>query len=98
MHAHRCQSCARQGVNTVWIHGEDAFNCQKAHTCPKCGAVEWEKWLVPLGKLPKAVQGHGGAVQVIQLHEMIFVMALFVCLIILGFEIAKLWKKSKAAV
>jgi hypothetical protein len=48
------------GVSTVWIHGDDKRGCAQAHKCPKCGAQEWEKWLVEVGKLP-AHQAHGHA-------------------------------------
>jgi hypothetical protein len=57
MHAHRCENCAKQGTNTVWIHGDCAQGNPEAHTCPKCGHKEWKKWLVPVGQLP----AHGGA-------------------------------------
>jgi hypothetical protein len=53
MHAHRCKNCAKQGINTIWIHGDCQQGNPGAHTCPKCGEKEWEKWLVPVGQLPK---------------------------------------------
>jgi hypothetical protein len=71
MHAHRCKNCAAQGISTVWIHGEEFKGNTAAHKCPKCGQLEWEKWLVPVGSLP--AQGHAqhGAITVVSLEQLL---------------------------
>ena len=58
MHAHKCMKCASNGVNTVWIHGDECKGVIQAHTCPKCGSVEWKKWMVEIGKLPHQMPQH----------------------------------------
>lgn len=38
-HKHKCGKCA-----FVWEHGNEAFDNREAHTCSRCGAVQWEKY------------------------------------------------------
>lgn len=37
-HTHRCRRCG-----TEWSHGATANGIVSAHTCHKCGQVEWDK-------------------------------------------------------
>lgn len=37
-HKHKCPSCAH-----VWKHGSECLGDKAAHTCPRCGALQWEK-------------------------------------------------------
>jgi len=53
MHAHRCMACLDKGVNTVWIHGDNEAGVVGAHKCPTCGEVQWKKWMVEVGQLPR---------------------------------------------
>lgn len=58
VHGHRCKACFRNGVTVVWVHDntnagtDDCVKVAASHTCPRCGSKEWEKWLLPVGKLP----------------------------------------------
>jgi hypothetical protein len=52
MHAHRCEKCNSSGIQTIWIHGDECAGQIAAHKCPKCGEIQWKKWLVPVGSLP----------------------------------------------
>lgn len=36
LHTHRCHRCG-----TEWSHGSASLGRVADHTCPKCGAVEW---------------------------------------------------------
>lgn len=36
-HTHRCSRC---GVE--WSHGHDSYGNVADHTCPRCGAVQWQ--------------------------------------------------------
>src|SRR5262249_22001052 len=56
LHAHQCKACAGNGITSIWIHAEKCRGVEQAHKCPQCGALEWEKRPLPLGKLP---QHHG---------------------------------------
>lgn len=53
LHAHICTECLKNGVRTVWIHGDCKAGQLDAHICPKCGSTEWKKALVPVTQLPK---------------------------------------------
>jgi hypothetical protein len=56
MHAHRCEKCNSSGIQTIWIHGDECSGKIAAHKCPKCGEIQWKKWLVPVGSLPAQKQ------------------------------------------
>lgn len=53
VHAHRCEACAKLGKTVVWIHPDTGVGDVAAHQCPQCGAVEWKKFLVEPGVLPR---------------------------------------------
>jgi len=53
MHAHRCMACSKNGIDTVWIHGDNRAGDVAAHKCPKCGEIQWKKWMVEIGQLPR---------------------------------------------
>lgn len=38
MHAHRCKGCG-----TMIVHGDEKFQDNEAHECPKCHGTEWEQ-------------------------------------------------------
>lgn len=88
MHAHRCKFCAQRGENTVWVHGDCKQGNESAHKCPKCGNFEWEKWLVPVGKLPpKQVPNKVGIVspiQVLTTQDALFMAIAFSCVLLFG--------------
>lgn len=58
VHAHICEKCFADGVETIWIHGDIHFGDVQKHQCPKCGSVQWKKFLVPVGQLPKHRNAH----------------------------------------
>jgi hypothetical protein len=95
MHAHRCKHCAGQGLSTVWIHGDEMANNVEAHTCPKCGHTEWEKWLVPAGQLPKMQHAAqlGQPLYVIPLDHIIVALMYLVYAAIMVYASMKLWDK-----
>jgi hypothetical protein len=58
MHAHKCKACAQKGVTTIWVHGDENYGDQGAHSCPVCRSKEWEShrlpnWSLPTGAQPK---------------------------------------------
>lgn len=53
MHAHRCQKCAADGKETIWIHPDICRGKVAAHTCPECGTIQWKQCKVESGKLPQ---------------------------------------------
>jgi hypothetical protein len=52
IHAHRCENCVKNGEETIWMHGDEKGGDVAAHKCPRCGTVEWKKFLVRPVKLP----------------------------------------------
>lgn len=46
LHAHRCKKCLDSKVQTIWVHDESAQGIAASHTCPKCGTINWEKFMV----------------------------------------------------
>jgi hypothetical protein len=80
----------------VWIHGDCKKGNLPAHTCPKCGNQEWEKWMVAVGNLPRhAPVAQGAPLMVIPLYEAITVFAAVIILVVLMIELVKLWKITK---
>lgn len=55
MHAHRCMACLAKGVNTVWVHGDNLAGDVASHKCPACGEIQWKKWMVEIGQLPRRI-------------------------------------------
>lgn len=53
MHAHKCEACAKNGEEVIWIHPDTCRGQVHAHTCPKCGKVEWKQCRVESAKLPQ---------------------------------------------
>jgi hypothetical protein len=94
MHAHRCKNCARQGISTVWIHGDEMAGSADAHTCPKCGQTEWEKWLVPAGQLPRQQHApHAGeSLYVVSLVEIVKIAMYLFMAAYFTFVAAQLWE------
>jgi predicted RNA-binding Zn-ribbon protein involved in translation (DUF1610 family) len=39
-HEHECDAC-----HTVWSHSNDCKGNVAAHTCPKCGRMQWTRRL-----------------------------------------------------
>lgn len=60
MHAHRCEKCAENGKQVVWIHSETDRGVVAAHKCPECGEVQWKKWLVEPARLPQSQHVQSG--------------------------------------
>lgn len=104
IHAHRCATCAKSGITTLWIHGDENAGKDKPHECPRCGSHEWQRWLVPVGELPKMKQAGTQAhfIQVVSLQQLfdtlymglLFVFAL--CLVMYTAYI--LWTRYKKGV
>lgn len=38
-HKHRCGEC-----NYIWRHGDNMAGNKKAHTCPRCGQIQWYQY------------------------------------------------------
>lgn len=38
LHSHRCAACG-----AVWSHGSDSHGNRAAHTCPRCGRIQWQR-------------------------------------------------------
>ncbi len=57
MHAHRCEICATNGKQVVWVHPDTGAGDIAAHRCPQCGNIEWKKFLVEPGRLPQVANG-----------------------------------------
>lgn len=53
MHAHRCEECAKNGKEVVWIHPDSDRGQIAAHKCPECGTVNWKQSNFDNGKLPQ---------------------------------------------
>jgi len=60
MHAHKCQACAANGDETIWIHPDTCRGNIAVHTCPKCGKVEWKQDAVESAKLPQVQTAQPG--------------------------------------
>lgn len=56
MHTHRCEECAKNGKEVIWIHPNADAGQISAHTCPECGTVNWKQCKVENGKLPQPQQ------------------------------------------
>lgn len=82
MHAHRCEACAANGKQTVWIHSDDCLGVLAAHKCPECGTVQWRKWMVEPGKLPQATNA---VTPVITFEAILGYLLLFAGLALLGY-------------
>ena len=53
-HAHKCPF-----DGTVWSHTDASFGNQAAHTCPKCGRVQWIVSAAAVKQAPKAACPNG---------------------------------------
>lgn len=50
VHSHRCAACGN-----VWSHTDASFGDRKAHTCGRCGRVEWNVSSQVIQKQPAAL-------------------------------------------
>ena len=39
LHQHKCPHC-----EVIWEHGANCAGAKKAHRCPECGTLEWQKY------------------------------------------------------
>lgn len=39
MHKHKCSSCG-----TIWQHSDSCGDDDLAHSCPRCGIQQWDKY------------------------------------------------------
>lgn len=62
VHAHRCEACAANGDEVVWIHADSCKGVLQAHKCPKCQTVQWKQFLVQPSRLPGANQNAQGKI------------------------------------
>jgi|SRR5882724_8839202 len=53
VHAHRCEVCAANGKQVIWVHSDNGAGDVSLHKCPQCGKIEWKKFLVEPGQLPR---------------------------------------------
>jgi len=53
MHTHKCEACAKQGKEVIWVHPDADRGQVAAHRCPECGTVNWKQCVVENGKLPQ---------------------------------------------
>ena len=81
MHAHRCEHCAKNGKQTVWMHGDDCAGVIASHVCPECGQVQWKKWMVEVAALPKVQTPQGG----VNFETVLGYILFFVGLALLGY-------------
>lgn len=65
MHAHRCENCHKNGVQTIWVHSDACKGNVQAHTCPKCGKVEWRQYQVPIAHRGGAAPSNGEHAQLV---------------------------------
>jgi formate dehydrogenase maturation protein FdhE len=81
VHAHRCENCAKNGTETVWMHGDEKAADIAAHSCPKCGTVEWKKYLVRPARFPQAVQQKASAINLDKLLEYVAILVAVILVI-----------------
>lgn len=102
MHAHKCAECAKSGISTIWLHGEECQGVLTAHTCPRCGSSRkenWRKFLVPVGTLPaQAAQVAQKAVGAIspEMYVLITVAAFLVSILAL-YMVKRFYPKAPLA-
>lgn len=92
VHAHRCENCAKNGMETVWLHGDEKGGDIAAHKCPQCGTVEWKKFLVRPSKLPSQVQQAASA---ITSETILGYVAILVGIILLVALVSSLFREEK---
>jgi len=84
MHTHRCEQCAKDGKEVIWIHPNADAGQISAHTCPECGTVNWKQCKVENGKLPQPQQRQN-PVHAIDLQSLLGYIMLAVGLALLGY-------------
>lgn len=103
MHAHKCENCALNGVNTIWIHGDCQQGSEIAHTCPRCGQTkQWVSTPLLVGKIPseqpqrpgKQAQAQG-AVRVIPVTSIWIILLLFLAVAVYAFAFYKFYQSAK---
>ena len=97
IHAHICKKCLSDGVEQIWIHEDLKRGDIQAHTCPRCGTVEWQKFMVPVGQLPGRPQQQ--QLSAFEVFNAILVSMFWISAILLLLFIAwQMFKTNKVAV
>lgn len=84
MHTHRCEECAKNGKEVIWIHPDGDAGHIAAHKCPECGTVNWKQCKIENAKLPKP-QERIAPVHAIDLQSLLGYIMLAVGLALLGY-------------
>src|SRR5260370_941127 len=93
MHAHKCEACAAQGKEVIWVHPDLCRGKVAVHKCPECGTVQWKQCKVASGKLPQVAPRAQG----VSFETTLGYVLLFVGLALLGYGMYLYIKDRRAA-
>lgn len=95
MHAHRCEACAKNGKEVVWIHPEADFGQVSAHRCPECGTVNWKQSKLDNAKLPPPLPKNKSSVS---MDTILGYTVLLIAIALLGYGAYYYVKNRKAEI
>lgn len=65
-HSHQCPNC-----KTIWSHGAGSFGNRAAHTCPKCGVVQFKRTTAPQSSIQSNTQPKTSVFSVVPPQSMV---------------------------